>query len=367
MPYRRTTFSKFVIEGLRRSGSGHDPELAALLNDLQRAGKLIGAAVARGALDSRGAIVTTSVTVAGEPPKPLAEVANLIMLSACEWGGQLCGILSCAMPEPYVIPEEYPHGRYMLVFSPLDGASNLDVDLTVGTIFSVLRAPDHVTHPTPADFLQPGRRQVAAGYALFGPVAMMVVTLGDGVHGFTLDREAGAYTLTHPNIRIPDLGTELAIDAAREPHWEPPVRRFVQEYTQDVSQISKGGTGQRAENFTMRWMDSLVAEVHRILLRGGVFLHPRDTRDISVPGHVHLLTEANPIAMLVEQAGGAASTGRVPVLDVEPASIHQRVPLILGPAADVARVVRLHQAHDRGEPMQFEAPLFRHRSLFRTA
>ncbi len=360
MPYRRTTFSKFVIEGLRRGGSSHDPELAALLNDLQRAGKLIGAAVARGALDSPGAMVTTSKTVAGEPPKPFAEVANLIMLSACEWGGQLCGILSGGMAKPYVIPEQYPHGRYMLVFSPLDGAANLDVDLTVGTIFSVLRAPEDVTHPEASDFLQPGHSQVAAGYALFGPVSMMVVTLGDGVHGFTLDREAGAYTLTHPNIRIPGKGCELAIDAAREPHWEAPVRRFVQEYTQCAE-------GPRAANFTMRWVDSMVAELHRILLRGGMFLHPRDTRDTSIPGHVNLLTEANPIAMLVEQAGGAASTGRMRVLDVEPESIHQKVPLFFGPTRDIEQVDDLHKAHDRGEAMVFEAPLFKHRSLFRTA
>jgi fructose-1,6-bisphosphatase len=360
MPYRRTTFSKFVIEDLRRGGpGGHDAELAALLNDLQRAGKLIGAAVARGALDSPGAIVTTSVNVPGEPPKKLAEVANLIMLSACEWGGQLCGMLSSALSEPHAIPDQYPHGRYMLVFSPLDGAANLDVDLTVGTIFSVLRAPEGITNPTPEDFLQPGRKQVAAGYALFGPVAMMVITLGAGVHGFTLDREAGAYTLTHPNMRIPEHGNELAIDAALEPHWETPIRRFVQEYT-------AGSAGNQGRN-SIRWIDSLVAEVHRILLRGGVFLHPRDTRDTTKLGHVHLLTEANPIAMLVEQAGGAASTGRVPVLDVEPEHIHQNVPLILGGCADVQRLQGYHTAYDRGESMVFEAPLFKQRSIFRTA
>ncbi len=357
MPYRRTTFSKFVIEDLRRGGQGgHDPELAALLNDLQRAAKLIGAAVARGALDSPGAIVTTSVNVPGEPPKKLGEVANLIMLSACEWGGQLCGMLSSALAQPHAIPAEYPHGRYMLLFSPLDGASNLDVDLTVGTIFSVMRAPDGVTEPRPEDFLQPGRQQVAAGYALFGPVAMMVITLGAGVHGFTLDREAGAYTLTHPNMRIPDQGCELAIDAALEPHWETPIRRFVQEYTAH-------GVGRNS----IRWIDSLVAEVHRILLRGGVFLHPRDTRDTKKLGHVHLLTEANPIAMIVEQAGGAASTGRLSVLDVVPEHIHQNVPLILGACTDVERLQGYHTAYDRGESMVFEAPLFKQRSIFRTA
>ncbi len=358
MPYRRTTFSKFVIEDLRRGG-GHDPELAALLNDLQRAGKLIGAAVARGALDSPGATVTTSVNVPGEPPKKLGEVANLIMVSACEWGGQLCGMVSSTLHAPHEIPPQYPHGRYMLLFSPLDGATNLDVNLTVGTIFSVLRAPDGVADPTPDDFLQPGRRQVAAGYALFGPVSMMVITLGAGVHGFTLDREAGAYTLTHPNMQVPERGCELAIDAALEPHWETPIRRFVQEYT------AQGFGGEKP--VTIRWIDSLVAEVHRILLRGGVFLHPRDTRDTSKLGHVHLLAEANPIAMIIEQAGGAASTGRVPVLDVAPQHVHQNVPLILGGRADVERLQGYHTAYDRGESMVFEAPLFKQRSLFRTA
>ena len=360
MPFRRTTFSKFIIEDLRRKGSGHDPELAALLNDLQRAGKLVGAAVGRGALDTPGALVTTSVMVPGGPSRSLAEEANLIMLSATEWGGQLCGILSSALKEPHTIPAEYPRGRYMLVFAPLDGAANLDVDLTVGTIFSVLRAPEGVTNPKPEDFLQPGRQQVAAGYALYGPVAMMVITLGAGVHGFTLDREGGAYTLTHPNMRIPEAGCELAIDSALEPHWETPIRRFVNEYTGRVPEPN-------GLNCTIRWIDSLVAEVHRILLRGGVFLHPRDTRDTSKLGHVHLLTEANPIAMIVEQAGGAASTGRVPVLDVQPEALHQNVPLILGTRTDVERLQGYHQAYDRGESMVFEAPLFKQRSLFRTA
>jgi fructose-1,6-bisphosphatase I len=361
MPYRRTTFSKFVIEDLRRGGE-HDPELAALLNDLQRAGKLVGAAVARGPLDGSGEVITTSAigpaTATAEAPMKMAEVANMIMLSACEWGGQLCGMLSSAQKEPHPIPPPYPRGRYLLVFSPLDGAANLDVDLTVGTIFSVLRAPEGVKDPKPADFLQPGRRQVAAGYVLFGPVGMMVITLGAGVHGFTLDREAGAYTLTHPNMRIPENGQEVAIDAALETHWETPIRRFVQEYTQGSA---------AGRTCSIRWIDSLVAEVHRILLRGGVFLHPRDTRDTTKLGHVHLLTEANPIAMIIEQAGGAASTGRVPVLDVQPEHLHQHVPLILGARADVERVQGYHQAYDRGESMAFESPLFKQRSIFRTA
>jgi fructose-1,6-bisphosphatase I len=192
MAYRSTTFSKFVIEDLRRKGSGNDPELAALLNDLQRAAKLIGSAVGRGALDASGEVLTTEATGPNELRMTRAEEANMIMLSSCDWGGQLCGMLSSAARQPYPIPAEYPRGRYMLVFSPLDGAANLDVDLTVGTIFSILRAPEGSTDPTASDFLQPGRQQVAAGYALYGPVDMMVITLGAGVHGFTLDRDAGA-------------------------------------------------------------------------------------------------------------------------------------------------------------------------------
>jgi fructose-1,6-bisphosphatase I len=360
MPYRSTTFSKFVIEDLRRKGSGKDPELAALLNDLQRAAKLIGSAVGRGALDASGEVVTTEAVGPNEVRKTRAEEADTIMASSCDWGGQLCGMLSAAAREPYPIPEEYPRGRYLLVFSPLDGAANLDVDLTVGTIFSILRAPEGVTDPTPADFLQPGRQQVAAGYALYGPVDMMVITLGAGVHGFTLDRDAGAYTLTHPNMLIPERGCELAVDSALEPHWEKPIKRFVQEYT-------ARGPVEPGQTCSIRWIDSLVAEVHRILLRGGVFLSPRDTRDTNRCGHLHLLTEANPIAMIIEQAGGAASTARVPILDVAPDDIHQKVPLILGTRREVERLQSYHHAHDRGEAMVFEAPLFKQRSIFRTA
>lgn len=360
MPYRRTTFSKFVIEDFRRQGSAHDPELAALLNDMQRAGKLIGAAVARGALDAPGALVTTSVVVEGTPTEPLDHVANQILLGATEWGGQLCGMVSKVMEAPYQIPSAYPRGAYMLVFSPLDGAANLDVGLPVGTFFSILRAPDGVCDPTEEDFLQPGRQQVAAGYALFGPVAMMVITTGGGVHGFTLDREAGAYTLTHPNMRISDATRDFAIDTANEPYWEDPVRRYVAECTQ-------GKEGPRGTSYTMRWMDSLIAAVHRILMRGGVCLIPRDTREHGKGGHAHLLYEANPIAMLIEQAGGAACTGRESVLDVVPSSIHQRVPLIFGCAQDVALIERYHHLHDKGDNLVFESPLFKKRSLFRTA
>jgi fructose-1,6-bisphosphatase len=357
MPYRRTTFSKFIIEDLRRQGSAHDPELAALLNELQRAGKLIGAAVSRGALDLP--MVAAEESGQGIPRKKLKEDANQILLGACEWGGQLCGILSASLKEPHPIPAEYPRGRHLLVFSPLNGAANLDVNQTVGTIFSILRAPDGVTEPTQEHFLQPGRTQVAAGYVLFGPTGMMVLTMGAGVHGFTLDRDAGAYTLTHPNMRIPERGCEIAVDSALEQHWETPVKRFVQEYT---SGFSAGSSP-----CSIHWGDSLVTAMHRLLLRGGVFLHPRDTRDTKKYGSVPLLAEASPLAMIAEQAGGLASTGRDPILDVQPQALHQCVPLIIGSRADVERLQGYHHAYDRGESMVFEAPLFKQRSIFRTA
>jgi fructose-1,6-bisphosphatase len=354
MLYGRTTLSKFIIEEQRRLEGG--AELIALVNDIQTACKYIASAVARGALaathDTPGA-----VNVQGEVQKPLDAVANDIMLSCCEWGGYLAGMVSEEMEAPYAIPAQYPRGRYLLVFDPLDGSSNLDVNVTVGTIFSVLRAPEAVTDPKPEDFLQPGTSQVCAGYALYGPSAMIVITLGTGVHGFTLDPEIGAYILTHPNLRIAEEAEEFAVNASNQRFWEPPVRRYVEE-------CLAGRSGVRGKDFNMRWIASLVAEVHRILMRGGLFMYPKDTKDPAKPGRLRLLYEANPMAMLIEQAGGAASTGRGRILEVAPASLHQRVPVILGSKSEVERLERYHGEHDRGE-VAFSSPLFQERSLLR--
>jgi fructose-1,6-bisphosphatase len=354
MLYGRTTLSKFIIEEQRRLEGG--AELIALVNDIQTACKYIGSAVARGALaathDTPGA-----VNVQGEAQKPLDVVANDIMLASCEWGGYLAGMVSEEMEAPYPIPPQYPRGRYLLVFDPLDGSSNLDVNVTVGTIFSVLQAPPGVTDPKPGDFLQPGTRQVCAGYALYGPAAMIVITLGTGVHGFTLDPEIGAYVLTHPNLRIAEEAQEFAVNASNQRFWEPPVRRYVEE-------CLAGKSGARGKDFNMRWIASLVAEVHRILMRGGLFMYPKDTKDPAKPGRLRLLYEANPMAMLIEQAGGAASTGRGRILEVAPASLHQRVPVILGSRQEVERLERYHAEHDRGD-VEFSSPLFRERSLLR--
>ena len=357
MPYRRSTLSKFIIEEQRRLACG--PELIALVNDIQTACKYIAVAVAKGALSgTRG--TTDNVNVQGENQVPLDMISNDIMLKSCEWGGALAGMASEEMEEPYRIPAEHPRGRYLLVFDPLDGSSNLDVNVTVGTIFSVLRAPEGVTDPVAADFLQPGTAQVCAGYALYGPAAMIVLTLGTGVHGFTLDPDIGAYILTHPNLSIAADTHEFAVNASNQRFWEPPVKRYVEECV-------AGKSGDREKDFNMRWIASMVAEVHRILMRGGLFMYPKDTKDPKRPGRLRLLYEANPMAMLVEQAGGAASTGRGRILEVRPETLHQRVPVILGSRNEVARLERYHAEYDRGEDQPFSSPLFNTRSLYRNA
>ncbi len=358
MLHGRTTFSKFIIEEQRRM-ERPDAALTALLNDIQTACKYIAATVARGALLS-AAQATTATNVHGEQQKPMDVIANDIMLRSCEWGGEVCGMASEELANPYPIPAQYPRGRYLLLFDPLDGSSNVDIDVTVGTIFSILAAPDGVTEPALRDFLQPGTRQICAGYALYGPATMLMITLGRGVHGFTLDPEIGAFTLTHPDMTIPADTHEFAINASNARFWEPPVQRYVDECV-------KGGSGPRGADFNMRWIASLVADVHRILVRGGLYMYPKDTRDPERPGRLRLMYEANPVAMLIEQAGGRASTGRERILDVVPSELHQRIPLILGSRHEVERIERYHREHAAGTDQEFRSPLFNTRSLFRAA
>ena len=240
------------------------------------------------------------------------------------------------------------------MFDPLDGSSNIDVDVTVGSIFSVLRH-DSEEAPQVQDFLQPGHAQVAAGYALYGPATMLVLTVGKGTHGFTLDREIGNFILTHPSMQVPEDTSEFAVNTSNARFWEAPVHRY-------VTDCQAGLTGDRGRDFNMRWIASMVAEVHRILVRGGVYMYPRDTR---MTVRLRLLYEANPVAMLIEQAGGLASTGRERILDLAPKALHQRVPLILGSRREVECIERYHAEHDSGEDRPFVSPLFNDRSLFR--
>ena len=350
-------FDRYISE-LGCAKGDPDRDLVVLLEAVQAACKSIARLAAKGALGT-GARPKLGINVQGEVQMPLDVLANDAIISCCEESGCLAGMVSEEMAEPYRIPAAFKRGPYLLLFDPLDGSSNIAVDMTVGTIFCVLRAPTGVTDLAVEDFLQPGLRQVAAGYALYGPSTMMVMTLGAGVHGFTLDHENDTFVLTHPDLCIPEAAREFAINASNRRFWEEPVRCYVDECLQ-------GAAGPRGIDFNMRWIASLVAEVHRILIRGGVFMYPRDSREPTRPGRVRLLYEANPMAMIVEEAGGRASTGRERILEIVPQSLHQRVPLILGARLEVERLLRYHEAFDRGEDFAFDAPLFHSRPLVRS-
>ena len=357
MLYHRTTLSKFIIEDQRRTATPN-PDLTSLLNDVQTACKLIAVEVSRGVLGADDGRVARGQDEAAERRKALDANANGIMVSCCEAGGTLAGMICQAMEEPYTIPDTFFRGRYLLAFEPLDGLGNIDVNAPVGTIFSVLRCPEGVETPAPEHFLQPGTAQVAAGYAIFGPVTMLVLTLGAGVHGFTLDSAIGAFTLSHPAMAIPPSTREFAINISNERFWEPPVRRYVEE-------CIEGEAGPRGVDFTMRWVASTVAEVHRILINGGLFMYPRDDREPSKSGRLPLLYQASPMAFIVEQAGGGASTGRTRLLDIVPTKLHQEVPVILGSREEVDRLVAYHADESYERPQAFDTPLFQARSLFR--
>jgi fructose-1,6-bisphosphatase I/sedoheptulose-1,7-bisphosphatase len=361
MPYtQRWTMTRYLIEERRRfpEASG---DFNALILDISLACKAIARVVAQGALAEERLPITTegTVNVHGEVQKPLDLFSNDLFLRMNEWSGHLAGMASEEMALPCQIPSAYPRGKYLLVFDPLDGSSNIDVNVSVGSIFSILRAPHDVAtggrDVNESDFLQPGVQQVAAGYAIYGPTTMLVLSVGNGVAGFTLNPNLGEFVLTHPNIQVPVDTREFAINSSNSRFWEQPVKRYVDE-------CLAGSTGSRGKDFNMRWIASMVAEAHRILMRGGVFMYPRDTKDPSRPGRLRLLYEANPIGFMMEQAGGRASTGRQPILAVQPSSLHQQVGLIFGSKNEVERIERYHR-----EPGSSEAPppLFAERSLFR--
>ena len=334
-----TTLTQFIIEEQRRV-PGATGEFTGLLSDLATACKKISCAVNRGGLigilGSAG-----SENVQGETQKKLDMISNDVMVNALEWTGHLAGMASEEMEDPLPIPAAYPKGKYLILFDPLDGSSNIDVNVSVGTIFSILRAPAGCTNPTLGDFLQPGTAQVCAGYAVYGPASMLVLTAGHGVNGFTLDRSIGEFILTHPDMRIPAQTSEFAINMSNQRFWEAPVQRYVDECLQ-------GREGPRGRDFNMRWVASMVAEVHRILTRGGIFMYPLDEKlkAKGQEGKLRLMYEANPMSFIVEQAGGASSTGRGRILDVAPSGLHQRVPVILGSREEVERVVSYHRDAD---------------------
>jgi fructose-1,6-bisphosphatase len=354
MLFGRTNVNKFLVEEQRRN-----PELAGdfsmLVSDIVRSCKAIAQEVSRGALAS---LPGNAADPQEGAKKTLYAVSNQTILQHCEWGGHLAAMSSGGMEDIYPIPGEGQRGKYLLLFNPLDDSSNSDVNLSDGSIFSVLRCPEDCREPSVNDFLQPGSLQIAAGYALYGSSTMLVLTVGSGTHGFTLDREIGEFLLTHPHLQIPAETQIFSINASKNRFWEPPIRRYVDE-------CLAGRTGVREKDFNMQWAAAMVADVHRILTRGGIFICPRINDDSREPGRIDLLHKANPMAMIVEQAGGMASTGYERIGDVVPATLHQGVPTIVGSRDEVERINRYHAEYLNGEDKPFSSPLFATRSLFR--
>jgi fructose-1,6-bisphosphatase I / sedoheptulose-1,7-bisphosphatase len=344
-----TTMSKFLIERVPESPYARD--LAALLVDVAAVVKAISAMVGKGPLVGLSGLAG-SENSQGEAQKKLDVIADELFARGIEWSGLVGALASEEMEEVRFIAGS---GRLALVFDPIDGSDNLDLNLSVGSIFSVLALPDGASDATAV--LQPGHCQLAAGYAIYGPSTQLVLTVGGGTHGFTLDREIGNFVLTHPDIRIPELASDYLINASNRRFWEPPVTRYVDE-------CKAGRDGPRGRDFNTRWVASMVADIHRILMRGGIYLYPRDLRDACRSGRLRLLYAANPMALLIEQAGGAASTGRARILDEVPLQLHQRVPVIAGAADEVARLLRYHQEYDLGEDQPYTSQLFGERSLF---
>ena len=332
-----TTLTRFLIEQQRHDKTVCPPELRLLIETIARACKAINHAISKGALgDVLGSLTTENVQ--GEVQKKLDVLANEMLLDANEWGGQLAAMASEEMETIHLIPNRFPKGEYLLLFDPIDGSSNVDVDLSVGTIFSILRAPEDCAgrEVTEADFLQPGRDQVAAGYAIYGPQTLLVLSIGTGVYEFTLDREVGAWRMTDGPMKIPGGTQELAINVARRWQWSPAICQYFDDrIAADRPPLDS--------DFNMRWTASMVADVHRILKRGGIFLYPANHRKDG-SAKLRLLYEANPMAFLIEQAGGAAIDGEARIMDADPEGLHQRIGVVLGDAAEVAKVQALSQA-----------------------
>jgi fructose-1,6-bisphosphatase I/sedoheptulose-1,7-bisphosphatase len=346
------TLTQYLIEERRRfpSASG---AFNSLILGVALACKVLSRRVAYGALSGMHGSVG-EINVQGETQQKLDVLANDTFLHCLQWGGYARGMLSEEMEDPWFNGND-GQGDYLLAFDPLDGSSNIDVNVSVGSIFSLLRAPADKKRADKSDFLRPGIEQVAAGYAIYGPTTVFVLTVGNGVHGFTLDPEIGEFLLTHPNMKVPEQTREFAINTSNSRFWEAPIRRYVDECIQ-------GSLGPRGKDFNMRWIASLVAEAHRILTRGGVFMYPRDTKDPAKPGRLRLLYECNPIGLLMEQAGGRASTGTGPVLQVRPETPHQRIGFVFGSKEEVERIERYHA---EPVPKEFNTPLFNLRGLFR--
>jgi fructose-1,6-bisphosphatase I len=328
---QQTTFTKFLAQHLQGE---HAVALTAMLGDIIAACKQIAVAIDSGALvGNMGSL--GSENIQGEVQKALDVITNDIFIECNQRSGYVAGMASEEMDDIIEVAEKHKqNGQYLLLFDPLDGSSNVNVNISVGTIFSILKSANKT--PALADFLQPGTAQICAGYALYGTSTMLVLTTGNGVNGFTLDSESGEFYLTHPNMQLAKDTEEFAINMSNYRFWQEPVQQYIDECLQ-------GKEGKRKKDFNMRWVASMVAEVHRILVRGGVFMYPIDSKLQAKGGKLRLMYEANPMSFIVEQAGGVATTGQQRILEVQPTGLHQRVPVIMGSANEVNRLIAYHQ------------------------
>lgn len=322
MPPFPITLTRYIIQS-QAAHPGATGEFSALMAQIGLVGKMIANDLRRaGLINILG--TTGGTNVQGESVKKLDEIANETFLKVFQHSGLVCALASEEMEKPVHLPENWPHGKYMLLFDPLDGSSNTDVNMPMGTIFSILRH-DGKGLPSEPELIHKGTKQEAAGYLMYGSSTMLVFTAGHGVHGFTLDPGIGDYFLSHEDIQIPAKGQVYAVNEGNALKWPDSTRKFV-EYL-------KASDKQTGRPYAGRYSGCLVADVHRVLLGGGVYLYPAE---VDKPeGKLRLLYEANPLAMVIEQAGGKASTGMMRVLDVEPKSLHQRVPLLIGSKDDV--------------------------------
>ena len=328
---------KFIDESQSNEPSSIG-SLTGLIKNITGACKEIAGLVTRGGINDLNG-VAGSENIQGEAQKKLDIISNDVMVRHLSSSGHLAAMLSEEVEGIIRMPSGVPKGDYLVAFDPLDGSSNIDVNISVGTIFSVLRCPSGIKEPTAEDFLQLGTEQVCAGFCVYGPVTMMVVTTGKGVNGFTLDRKLDEFILTHPKMTIPEEAAEFAVNMSNQRFWEPPVHRYIDECLLGVD-------GVREKDFNMRWVASMVAEVYRVLTRGGLFMYPLDSKPKTKGGKLRLMYEASPMSFIIEQAGGLSSTGHERIMTIEPESIHQRVPVILGSKKEVERLVLYHQERD---------------------
>ena len=324
MSYR--TLSQF----LQQQTGNLTPELAQVIETIANTCKIIDQTLQKGAL--AGVLGSAqNENVQGEEQKKLDVISNDYLIEALQKHPNVGGLASEELDE-FTPAQE--NGQYLVLFDPLDGSSNIDINMCVGTIFSILPAKNTVTQA--ADFMQAGTQQVAAGYVLYGPSTMMALTVGAGVVLFTFDPESQEFLVTADNIQVDVDTKEYAINASNQRHWEAPVKRYIDE-------LLAGKTGPREKDFNMRWVACMVGDIHRILCRSGIFMYPYDLKDPKKAGRLRLMYEANPMSMLMEQAGGAATTGRVRILDIQPTDLHQRVPVIIGSKNEVDLVSSYHQ------------------------